>query len=525
MSVRACVAVASAVLFLSSCGEGGGARVAAWEDALAGETAWDTLSPARAAADEPVAGLDPRAVEEFVGANRYQCTVTNYSLTETPREFVAIDPDQSVVWLGNLVQGASHYTVGSLREIGIRERAPLKISIDLLRGDNTRTVENPSLTTVQSAIGDLVEQAVASGHRAASTASYDWKMAHSSEEAALRLGFAGEYMGASASASLESETHGDEKSYYAYFIQRAFTVSMELPTRPSDLVTLALTPARLSELEAAGALGSDNPPLYVASVTYGRVLIYKMTSSDEERRVGAAIAASYSGTFDAEGYAEAELRRTLSEARIQISTFGGDQAALDRLIRTGKLQEYFAEDTALTSMQPISFELRTVSDNRIAAITRTTEYEERACSDATPPIGMRLAVQLNRVRINTDCDAGPNQGDLFGQFSLQAAGEPISLWTRARGAEIKVQSGNDLSLGGVRREIDVMNGQSARLTGYIRDADTGANGADDTVGSWSFNVSPNGREQNTRGSGNCLSGSSNQAVLYYNVTKLRDIYP
>ncbi len=57
-------------------------------------------------------------------------------MTETPKEFVAIDPDTSVMWLGNLIQGRSHLKVGSLEELSIHERAPLTISINLLNSDN-----------------------------------------------------------------------------------------------------------------------------------------------------------------------------------------------------------------------------------------------------------------------------------------------------------------------------------------------------------------------------------------------------
>ena len=178
------------ISFLVGCS--GGEKFEFWNEELASHQNWAELSPAAEPSDGPVEGAELTSVNESIGAKEFQCSIEPYSLTETPREFVAIDPDKSIIWLGNLIQGDSHYNVGALEELSIRERAPLKLSIDLLRGDNSRTVENPSLTTVQSAIGDLVERAVADGHEAASTATYDWEMAHSTSEASLRLGFAGE---------------------------------------------------------------------------------------------------------------------------------------------------------------------------------------------------------------------------------------------------------------------------------------------------------------------------------------------
>lgn len=517
-----CAVLAAPLLALSGCGDGGG-ELAFWDEEVRSLSSWSEVSPSLPRTDGPVEDAEPQDVQADVGGRRYHCTTTPASLTATPNEFVAIDPDQSVVWLGNLIQGASHYRVGALDELSIRERAPLRISIDLLRGDNARVVENPSLTTVQSAIGDLVEQAVAAGHEAASSASYEWTEASSSREAMLRLGFSGEYLGGSAAASLESETAVNERSYFAYFIQRAFTVSMELPSTPHDLLSTEFTPARLDVLREAGAIGPDNPPLFVSSVTFGRILIYRMTSSDEAERVAAAISASYSGTFDASGYAEAEIRETLSNARIQISTFGGDQSDLDRLIRTGRLQEYFAGDTALTSMEPISFELRTLADRRIASITRTTEYDVRECNNVTEPIGARLAVSLDHIDIPFDCDPGPAQGDMYGQLRLVGRGEPIRAWSRARSAPIDVQSGNRLTLNR-RVEIDRYNGESVRIIGELRDVDGGLAGADETVGRWNFAIAARGSAR-ARASGNCRSGNDRQPVLHYTVTRLRDIYP
>ena len=57
---------------------------------------------------------------------------------------------------------------------------------------------------------------------------------------------------------------------------------MELPSAPHDMVTDALTQEELDDLKARGKIGEENPPLYISSMTYGRVLIYKITSKYSE---------------------------------------------------------------------------------------------------------------------------------------------------------------------------------------------------------------------------------------------------
>ena len=102
---------------------------------------WHTLSPVEEAREEHIGTSDD--YEEVVDTYRYLCTDQHYSMTRTPSEFVAIDPDTSITWVGSLIQGNSHLAVGSLRELSIRDRAPINLNIDLLRGNNARTVVRP----------------------------------------------------------------------------------------------------------------------------------------------------------------------------------------------------------------------------------------------------------------------------------------------------------------------------------------------------------------------------------------------
>ena len=510
----------------------GGDKFEFWNEELSAHKNWAELSPAAEASDGPIEGAERASVSEAIGAKQFQCSIEPYSLTETPREFVAIDPDKSIVWLGNLIQGDSHYNVGALEELSIRERAPLKLSINLLRGDNSRTVENPSLTSVQSAIGDLVERAVADGHEAASTATYDWEMAHSTSEASLRLGFAGEYLGGGASASLDIDSVGDEKSYLAYFIQRAFTVSAELPSKPGDVFSSEFSLERLGDLKASGEIGPENPPLFLSSITYGRVLIYRMTSSHSEQRVAAAIAASYDGTFKAEGYTESDIKDTLATARISISTFGGNQANLESLIRSGKLQDYFTGDTKLTSMQPISFELRNLVDNSLANITRTTEYDVKTCKYVSEPIGEKVRVTLEKFNIPGDCDAGTNKGDVYGTFYVnwtdgEGRQKSSKLLSVARESSKKIQSGNDYV---VDRSVDVeryYGGGTFEIKGELKEQDEGLKGRDDQIGAWKFALPKKAQGKRTKRAhgSTCYPGNANQPLMYFSLSRIKYIYP
>ncbi|MGI9305036.1 MAG: hypothetical protein ACR2RB_20375 [Gammaproteobacteria bacterium] len=148
-----CALALSASLLFTACGGGGGgtdnvppAQKADVNAAMSTLPDWETFSPTKPSGDDVVVEESPpEPVEEIAGTNKYSCTSTPYDMTETPKEIVMFSPNASIMWLGNLIQGYSYKEgLGSLDELSIRERAPLKISIDLLTAENNRVVENPS---------------------------------------------------------------------------------------------------------------------------------------------------------------------------------------------------------------------------------------------------------------------------------------------------------------------------------------------------------------------------------------------
>jgi hypothetical protein len=58
------------------------------------------------------------------------------------------------MWLGALLQGRQYKGgIAALEELPIRQRAPLTLAINLLAGNNTQTVTDPTSANVNQAIG------------------------------------------------------------------------------------------------------------------------------------------------------------------------------------------------------------------------------------------------------------------------------------------------------------------------------------------------------------------------------------
>jgi hypothetical protein len=57
------------------------------------------------------------------------CKTTRYTLAGNPDQIVIFQPDVQVLWPGALIQGNGLLSIGSLRELPIRERAPIPVSV------------------------------------------------------------------------------------------------------------------------------------------------------------------------------------------------------------------------------------------------------------------------------------------------------------------------------------------------------------------------------------------------------------
>lgn len=365
---------------------------------------WEEFSPTRVSENVPDPDSDP--VEEVVDG--YDCTTTAYSLTETPEEIVLYDPDSEILFLGALLQGSGYAArIGSLEELPIRQRAPLTLSIDLLTEDNTATVDDPDLGSVKQAIGELIARAERSGHDAGSDTYFVQEEAHSVQQSALQVGLSARYMGGSASANLEFEQAVDEHTLTAHFVQQMFTTSMVLPQTPADLFSADFTEERLQEQVDLGRMGPDSPPAYVSSIVWGRVMTFTMTSTDSVEAMKRALNASYDTVgAGGSGQLSAENLGILERASIEVVTIGGDDDNARALLQSGQLAQYFASESPLTSARPISYTVRSLSDNDIATVSETTEYDLREC-DAPPPVGMRYEVTFDSLQVTRlGCEDG-----------------------------------------------------------------------------------------------------------------------
>ncbi|WP_168734749.1 thiol-activated cytolysin family protein [Deinococcus sp. KSM4-11] len=485
---------------------------------------WSAFSPPIADKDEAAGAPVPSVIGE--GGVTYDCTTTPYGLARTPEKVVTFQPDASVFWPGVLLQGRGYADgLGSLKELPIRQRAPLAVSIDLLGNDNARTVDNPTLQTVTQAIGQLIASAKAEGVAPGTSIDYQKQETNSSNEVALHLGLSARYMPLTVKATLDVNRKANETTITANFVEKAFTVSVVPPQTPAGFFSAEFTPALLDEQKALGTVGPNNLPTYVSSITYGRILLFSFTASGSEQEIKGTLDALYeSANTGASVELSAAQKQLLSTASIKVTTVGGDSSNALALIRSGNISDYFANTNALETYKPISYEVRNLGDGSIAKVSETTSYNIRQCT-ARPKVpvktGEEVQITLDRINVNDAGDGSAENGEVYGEVKLDGN----AAWSANRDNAVSVGNGEVINMNGtnaLKKEADLGSSVSFNITGYFKDADSGLRGGDDDLGSFDTNVTvpvPMSSGQYTT----TIDDSTGSMTLVYTVKKTKDL--
>lgn len=347
---------------------------------------WIEVSPVVSETNEPVAEAVLLPDEPAADGTLYRCTTTTYELGRNPTDIAMASPDAAVIWPGALLRGEAHLERGATELLAVRRerRAPIGLSLQGggvlgIRGGVSTVVEQPIGSTVREGINQLVANAIESDvATGAGASSYQSVETHSTEQALLELGFDARYLGASVDAAFRAEREVDQHTLTATFVQRLFTASVDAPESPSDMFAPEVS---AMDLQALG-VGPDNLPVYIDSVSYGRTLMVSLTSTDSIEQMQAALTFAYEGVVAAGSlYTDVELRETLSSASIEVFALGGPNAGVEALIASGQLAAYFDGSFAINQVEPISFTVRNLGDNRVASVGSTTRYERERCEE------------------------------------------------------------------------------------------------------------------------------------------------
>jgi len=365
----------------------------------------------------------------------YQCTTQNLKETRQYDKIVAYAANSDSLWPGAMVGGQSVYS-GLFNQI-VLPRKPLTISVSLenLKGAKSATLAEPSLASFREAVSSIVAQTV-DGATPANIYS-EIEEVSSDKQLALAMGADVSWLGGAASiaASFNWSSQETRSHYLVRYTQAYYTVDANAPGSPSDFLDKSV---QLDDVQAQ--INAQNPPLYVASVTYGRMVVFTFESQYSSQELGAALQFAYSGGVDVKGDVSVTYKDIISSSKITAFILGGSGgvAAMsidnyDDLMKFIKSGGNYSKDSPGA---PIAYKLAYLKDNSPGRLSFTTDYDVKDCER----VSQKIKVTLQSIRVE---DAGGDAGDdleLYGSVWADGVGRQV-LFDRNSDNWIRVHSG------------------------------------------------------------------------------------
>jgi thiol-activated cytolysin len=400
-----------------------------------------------AAIDALVRGIDalptaPASIEEGepsdpTAEGDYRCLTRPISETRQHDQLVAFSANSESMWPGALVRGDSIYS-GLFTQI-VEARAPATISVSLenIAGHRSAVMESPSLSSFREAVGSIVEKEVTGATPANIYAEIE--SINSEQQLAVALAAKASVTGVPAqiAASFDFSDREVRSRYLVKYAQTYYTVDVDQPALPSHVFGSEVTADDLADV-----MGADNPPLYVSSVTFGRIVMFAYESAYSAEEVGAALEFLYSGGADVSGAVSVTYKEILSNARVTAYVLGGSGGEAARSLGSYEEIVEFIRSGGDYSRNspgaPIAYKLAYLRDNEPARMSFTTEYEQKECER----VSQRVLVTLKNIKVvATGSDDDPDDTlEVFGAMTVQGR-DSATLFDRGGDDAIEIAQG------------------------------------------------------------------------------------
>ena len=421
--------------------------------------------------------VDAGSISAETREGDYQCTTQNLKETRQYDRIVAYAANSDSLYPGALVSADSVLT-GLFTQV-VLPRAPATISVSLenLGGGKSAVIEEPSLSSYRDALAGILDAEI-TGSTPANLYS-EIEEVHSESQLNMALGVHASWgLGvASLKSSFNWAKQETRSRYVVRYTQAYYTVDLDAPVAPSAM----FAPETTLE-QVAAKLDEAHPPVYVSSVTYGRMVLFTFESEYSTEEMGAALEFAYSGGVDVKGDVSVTYKDIISNSKITAFILGGDAGSAvmtidsyDSLINFIKSGGNYSKESPGA---PIAYKLNYLKDNSPARMSFTTDYDVKECTR----VSQKIKVTLQSIAVD---DAGGDAGDdleLYG--SIWAEGTTAgTLFSKSSDNYVRIRQGNVFGAGAPIAEtvIDVSPraGQVIRLRANLRDVDDFLNPDDD----------------------------------------------
>jgi hypothetical protein len=326
------------------------------------------------------------------------CVTTLVDYTTPPgREtqmLYTLEEYPGILWPGALYQGKTvPGGIGSLVAIpvDVSKRQPISLVSDtaFIR----KTTSDGSSGAVYEAIGQIMQESQLRWKADPSKIYTKIIEASSLTEVGIKTGLNASAFGATLSQKMDASSSSSQSNVYVVFWQTLFNVYVdERGARPIQaLFNSNLTVNDLNDLGNRNELGYDNLPTYIRSVSYGRFMIARYSSSKNSKELKYALDVKFSaGDISGGRSLEAHYKRIIDSSEIEVVAIGGPYDIQKEALKTDGWKAYFERTTIpLNTLKPISFNVHRW-DGQPAKIGNVLKYLKRECPATPAKIEVRI---------------------------------------------------------------------------------------------------------------------------------------
>ncbi len=389
-----------------------------------------------------------------------ECYVKTFKAAPGYDEMLSLDPSTDVIFPGALLKGESIPT-GEYIPI-TANRAPITLSASLTNINGSPVVEivDPKLSTVREGIKTVLDQEVTGA--TAARVNFEVTQVYSEEHLGIALGVNYRAAGQSVSSSFNFDQSTYKNKFVLKYLQTYYTIDMDPPSNPSDLFRV---------LPDLNSLGSTSP-VYVASVAYGRMVLYTIETNASQTDIEAAFDASFKYN---ETEIDAEYSKIINESSIKALIIGGSGGdAAEAINGPADVYEYIANGGNYSKDSPgapLAYKLRYIKKGTpVARVVLTSEYPIRTCDLAYP----RFRISINSLRVAATPGSEGSHLEIYGNVTgkINKGSNKEAKWSRSKANNLRftglhfINEGVEIELYRPNYDEDYIE-----LSGSLRDKD------------------------------------------------------
>jgi len=387
MAVRLLGICLAASFLLTACGDKPVADAIKEAGGMASSPKVATKSTVVSQGEEQRGDIRKQTAEEVKQGtkSRLACTTRTMSLEQNPDNFVLFNPQAGIVYPGALIQGKSYETAGSMLPIAA-PRGPGTVTLDIASGTSgavSAKLDKVEHSTVTQAINDILSK-----YDALTPAKVSFSMREVQSAKQLAAEVNANVRGATfdIASALSFGENSTSSKLLVELKQEYFTMAFQTPEKPEQVFGPDV------DVEALKTqMGPGNPPVYVGSVTYGRIFYLLFEGDTSVERMKASLSGAYKAAIEADGSAKLRSAEELKDTRVSSYALGGSASGALAASRTGAdgieaLWKFIVDDANFSPQSPgapISYKIVNLADNTPIRMASTTTYDVKDCKVAT----------------------------------------------------------------------------------------------------------------------------------------------